>query len=132
MITITSIGQVAEHYDIAVVGAGPAGLAAAARAAELGLSVLLADENPAPGGQIYRAVTTTPVTPRAVLGEDYWKGGALVERLKPTTTAYAPGCTIWSVAPDEAGGFELGLSLSSWRRVRRSGPSRSRAGPCRA
>jgi len=117
MIAIETIGQVAEHYDIAVVGAGPAGLAAAARAAELGLSVLLADENPAPGGQIYRAVTTTPVTPRAVLGEEYWKGGALVDRLRPTKTAYAPGCTIWSVAPDEAGGFELGLSLGGQARL---------------
>ena len=36
--------------------------------------VLLADENPAPGGQIYRAVTTTPVKNRAILGEDYWRG----------------------------------------------------------
>jgi NADPH-dependent 2,4-dienoyl-CoA reductase/sulfur reductase-like enzyme len=117
MITIETIGQVAEHYDIAVVGAGPAGLAAAARAAELGLSVLLADENPAPGGQIYRAITTTPVTLRAVLGEDYWKGGALVDRLRPTNAAYAPGCTVWSVAPDEAGGFELGLSLGGQARL---------------
>ncbi len=117
MIAIETIGQVAEHYDIAVVGAGPAGLAAAARAAELGLSVLLADENPAPGGQIYRAITTTPVTKRAVLGEDYWKGGALVDRLRPTKTAYAPGCTVWSVAPDEAGGFELGLSLGGQARL---------------
>ncbi|AMJ62884.1 NAD(P)/FAD-dependent oxidoreductase [Bosea sp. PAMC 26642] len=117
MITLTAIDQIAEHYDIAVVGAGPTGLAAAARAAELGLSVLLADENPSPGGQIYRAITTTPVTQRGVLGEDYWKGGALVDRLWPTNTAYAPGCTVWSVAPDEVGGFELGLSLGGQARL---------------
>lgn len=117
MITLTAIDHVAEHYDIAVVGAGPAGLAAAARAAELGLSVLLADENPAPGGQIYRAVTTTPVADRSILGEDYWKGGALVTRLERTDTHYAPGCTVWSVAPDEAGGFELGLSLGGQARL---------------
>ncbi|KRD95920.1 FAD/NAD(P)-binding oxidoreductase [Bosea sp. Root381] len=117
MNTIAEIGLLAEHYDIAVVGAGPAGLAAAARAAELGLSVLLADESPAPGGQIYRAITTTPVADRAVLGEDYWKGGALVARLERTEAAYAPGCTVWSVAPDEAGGFELGLSLNGKARL---------------
>lgn len=117
MIAITAIDQLAEHYDIAIVGAGPAGLAAAARAAELGLSVLLADENPAPGGQIYRAITTIPVADKSVLGEDYWKGGALVTRLERTSAAYAPGCTVWSVAPDEAGGFELGLSLGGQARL---------------
>ncbi|KPH73655.1 NAD(P)/FAD-dependent oxidoreductase [Bosea vaviloviae] len=117
MNTLREIGQLAEHYDIAIVGAGPAGLSAAARAAELGLSVLLADENPAPGGQIYRAITTTPVADRSVLGEDYWKGGALVTRLERTSAAYAPGCTVWSVAPDEAGGFELGLSLGGQARL---------------
>lgn len=41
--------------DVLVVGAGPAGIAAACRAAECGRSVLLADENPACGGQIWRA-----------------------------------------------------------------------------
>lgn len=117
MNTLREIGQLAEHYDIAIVGAGPAGLAAAARAAELGLSVLLADENPAPGGQIYRAITTTPVADKSVLGEDYWKGGALVARLERTSAAYAPGCTVWSVAPDEAGAFELGLSLAGQARL---------------
>jgi NADPH-dependent 2,4-dienoyl-CoA reductase/sulfur reductase-like enzyme len=39
---------------VLVVGAGPAGLAAAAAASERGAQVLLVDENPAPGGQIWR------------------------------------------------------------------------------
>lgn len=40
--------------DIAVVGAGPAGVAAACRAAESGARVVLLDENLVPGGQIHR------------------------------------------------------------------------------
>ncbi|MCK6453714.1 MAG: NAD(P)/FAD-dependent oxidoreductase [Alphaproteobacteria bacterium] len=40
--------------DVAVVGAGPAGLAAAAEAAAFGLSVAIVDDNPRPGGQYYR------------------------------------------------------------------------------
>ena len=40
--------------DVAVVGAGPAGLAAAAEAAGHGLSVTLLDDSPLPGGQYYR------------------------------------------------------------------------------
>ena len=37
--------------DIAVLGAGPAGMAAAALAARRGARVVLLDENAAPGGQ---------------------------------------------------------------------------------
>ena len=40
--------------DVAIVGAGPAGIAAACRAAESGARTLLLDEGPAAGGQIYR------------------------------------------------------------------------------
>lgn len=43
-----------EPYDLAVVGAGPAGLAAAVTAAELGLRCALVDAGPRPGGQYYR------------------------------------------------------------------------------
>ena len=42
-------------FDVAVVGAGPAGLAAACRAAESGARVALLDDNPLAGGQIWRA-----------------------------------------------------------------------------
>jgi NADPH-dependent 2,4-dienoyl-CoA reductase/sulfur reductase-like enzyme len=44
-------------YDVVVVGAGPAGLAAASRAAECGRSVAMLDDNPHPGGQIWRAAS---------------------------------------------------------------------------
>ncbi|WP_340563400.1 FAD-dependent oxidoreductase [Streptomyces sp. GSL17-111] len=44
----------AAPYDVAVVGAGPAGLAAAATAADAGLTVALVDDGPRPGGQYYR------------------------------------------------------------------------------
>lgn len=41
-------------FDVAVVGAGPAGMAAAAAASECGLSVVVMDDNPGLGGQIWR------------------------------------------------------------------------------
>ncbi|MFF1905474.1 NAD(P)/FAD-dependent oxidoreductase [Kitasatospora sp. NPDC058218] len=41
-------------YDLAVIGAGPAGLAAAVAAADLGLSCALLDAGPSTGGQYYR------------------------------------------------------------------------------
>lgn len=44
----------APYFDVAVVGAGPAGIAAACSAAESGARVILLDESPRPGGQIWR------------------------------------------------------------------------------
>ena len=46
--------KIANQFDVLVVGGGPAGLAAAAGAAECGLQVGLVDDNPALGGQIWR------------------------------------------------------------------------------
>jgi D-hydroxyproline dehydrogenase subunit alpha len=42
------------RYDVAVVGAGPAGMAAASTAAEAGCRVALVDAGPAAGGQYWR------------------------------------------------------------------------------
>ena len=40
--------------DVAVIGAGPAGIAAAAASAELGARTLVLDEQPTSGGNIWR------------------------------------------------------------------------------
>ena len=48
------------RFDILVVGAGPAGLAAAVTAAESGQRVGLVDDNPAAGGQIWRSGARSP------------------------------------------------------------------------
>jgi NADPH-dependent 2,4-dienoyl-CoA reductase/sulfur reductase-like enzyme len=42
------------HCDVLVVGAGPAGMAAAVAAAQSGAAIAVIDDNPAPGGQIWR------------------------------------------------------------------------------
>ena len=44
--------------DLIIVGAGPAGVSAAIEARAQGLSVLVLDENPAPGGRIWQALDT--------------------------------------------------------------------------
>ena len=43
-----------EHCDVLIVGAGPAGMAAAVAAAPSGASIVVIDDNPVPGGQIWR------------------------------------------------------------------------------
>ena len=50
-------------FDVAVVGGGPAGIAAAATAANAGCKVVLLDDNPAPGGQIWRRGTSASQPP---------------------------------------------------------------------
>jgi NADPH-dependent 2,4-dienoyl-CoA reductase/sulfur reductase-like enzyme len=45
-------------HDLIIVGAGPAGVSAAIEAHAYGLSVLVLDENPAPGGRIWQALET--------------------------------------------------------------------------
>lgn len=48
------------HFDVLVIGAGPAGMAAAATAADCGASVGMVDDNPSPGGQIWRRASDDP------------------------------------------------------------------------
>src|ERR1051326_8855329 len=40
--------------EVVIVGAGPAGMAAAVRASECGARVIVVDDNPVEGGQIWR------------------------------------------------------------------------------
>jgi flavin-dependent dehydrogenase len=68
--------MVAEPVDVAVIGAGPAGLACATRAAQAGLSVVLLDEQETVGGQIYRAIEHSDAQRREILGPDYVAGAA--------------------------------------------------------
>lgn len=105
-----------DAYDIAIVGAGPAGLAAASVAARAGLSTLLLDENPGVGGQIYRAITSTPVKERALLGEDYWAGAALAAEAEASGAEIVTGATVWSLDPT----LELGVSIGGKARMIRA------------
>ena len=50
----------ATSVDIAVIGGGPAGIVAAVTAAESSRDVVLIDDNPKPGGQIWRQGTEAP------------------------------------------------------------------------
>lgn len=85
--------------DLAVIGAGPAGMAAASTAAALGLSTVLLDEQPAPGGQIYRGITEAATATRAVLGADYRHGEALVAALGASEALYRPGSSVFDISP---------------------------------
>jgi NADPH-dependent 2,4-dienoyl-CoA reductase/sulfur reductase-like enzyme len=103
---MTSAHTIGDDYDIAVIGAGPAGLAAATVAAGAGVRTLVVDEQPAPGGQIYRAITRTPLRRRDILGADFWEGESLVRAFQASGAHYAPGTTVWSLSRSR----EIGVS----------------------
>jgi NADPH-dependent 2,4-dienoyl-CoA reductase/sulfur reductase-like enzyme len=111
----------ADMIDLAIVGAGPAGLQAAVTACELGLSAVLLDEGAAPGGQIYRAIETAQVRPprwQALLGEDYVKGGELVRRFRASGADYRPDHAVFDISPDGGLGV-LGPDGARWIEARR-------------
>jgi thioredoxin reductase/bacterioferritin-associated ferredoxin len=96
-----------DNYDVVVIGAGPAGLAAAATAAEAGLSTLLLDENMGPGGQVWRAIVSTPVVERDALGADYWAGADLVRAVRSSGAEIIQRATVWSLDRH----LEIGVSV---------------------
>ena len=100
-----------ETCELAIIGAGPAGMAAATMAARLGVDTVVLDEQLSPGGQIYRAITETPVKHGTVFGDDYWRGLDLVRAFMSGGARYLPGSTVFSVAPRlEDGRREIGIS----------------------
>jgi len=84
--------------EVLVVGGGPAGLAAAASAAEAGARVLLLDERGKPGGQYFKQPAAAPIA--SLEGDRQIAGGRrLIERARRAGVEIHSGATVW-------GGFE--------------------------
>ena len=81
-------------FDLIVIGAGPAGMSATATAAHGGLNVLLLDEQPRPGGQIYRNVGENRSS-RGWLGKEYAAGARFVDALDHPRVTTQFGATVW-------------------------------------
>ncbi len=86
-----------EHHELIVIGGGPAGLAAAASAAQSGVECLLIDEQATPGGQIYRATETIPKQRATLLGPDYQYGRKLVDQFNNSGAGYLLNTTLWNL-----------------------------------
>jgi NADPH-dependent 2,4-dienoyl-CoA reductase/sulfur reductase-like enzyme len=87
-------------YDIAVIGAGPAGMAAAAQAAALGAKTLLLDEQDGPGGQIYRHIEHTTPEQLRVLGKSYEAGQKVLRDLCEAPVEHIRRAAVWMVGKD--------------------------------
>jgi NADPH-dependent 2,4-dienoyl-CoA reductase/sulfur reductase-like enzyme len=94
--------------DLIVIGAGPAGMSAARRAADCGLSVLLLDEQPSPGGQIYRDVERASTLRGDILGRDFTEGLALAQGLARDDITHLRGAVLWQIEEGCRVAFSLG------------------------
>lgn len=98
------------EYDLAVIGAGPAGLAGAVTASELGLSVALLDASGQPGGQYYRHPSPALGATRPEALHHNWPAfAALLRRLAAAEVTHLAGHHVWTVvaAPDAAGSWDV-------------------------
>ena len=98
----------ADRVELAVVGAGPAGIAAAVTAAEAGVETVLLDAQPRPGGQYFRQ------PPEAFRGEAASRhsrhADAALARLAGSTARVLSGVLVWGAFPaSDRSGWELTL-----------------------
>jgi thioredoxin reductase len=85
-------------FDLLIVGSGPAGMSAAIRAAKFGLSVVVADEQSAPGGQIWRAIeANVAARSEKVFGAAYRAGEEVVRRFRASKALYEPNTRVWQI-----------------------------------
>ena len=86
------------RVDLLIIGAGPAGLAAAVTARAHGLSVMCLDDQPGPGGQIWRGIETVAATAHAAaLGPSYRAGSAVAAAFRACGVIYEPGAQLWQL-----------------------------------
>ncbi len=85
------------NADLIIIGAGPAGMSAARRAADAKLSVLVLDEQPAPGGQIYRDVDRASTVRGDILGKDFTDGQTLTKGLQHELITHLKGAVVWQI-----------------------------------
>jgi glycine/D-amino acid oxidase-like deaminating enzyme len=108
-------GREAETWsvDVLVVGAGPAGLSAAAAAGEAGASVTVLDERDSAGGQYMKQLATSHTD--SMPDSQFRAGQALRSRALAAGAVIQTGATVWGgFAADEVTAVQDGRAIT-WR-----------------
>lgn len=86
-----------EERDLVIIGAGPAGLAAAEAAARAKVLATVLDERPHPGGQYFKQLAPSHrfVGPRA-RDRQFASGADLIERVRAAGAEILSSATVWS------------------------------------
>nr|WP_244459931.1 FAD-dependent oxidoreductase [Roseomonas fluvialis] len=85
--------------DVLVVGAGPAGLAAACAAREAGADVIVVDERPSSGGQYFKPLATSMAFAGKPADGQYAEGIAISDRARALGVAIWQGVVVWGAFP---------------------------------
>ncbi|WP_339151957.1 NAD(P)/FAD-dependent oxidoreductase [Streptomyces sp. F41] len=108
-------------FDLAVVGAGPAGLAAAVTAADGGLRVVLIDASERPGGQYFRHAAPGLILARGGKAEHRKRAAfaalsaRLAAHLRDGRITHLPRRHVWTVeGGDPAAGTDRGWDRDYW------------------
>ena len=114
-------------FDLGIVGAGPAGLAAAVTAADLGLRTVLLDIAPRPGGQFYRQPAPGLGARRPQALHHHWRAFAqLARRLRrhigDGTVLQLAEHHVWSVSAVGSAGSSASADSAGWLMHAVSGP----------
>jgi NADPH-dependent 2,4-dienoyl-CoA reductase/sulfur reductase-like enzyme/bacterioferritin-associated ferredoxin len=107
---MTPAANLRASCSVAIVGAGPSGMAAATLAADLGLDAVLIDWASQPGGQLYHAAGAGSPDPPLLPGDEYARGAALIGALSRSGATFVGDAMVVSVVRGQAG-FEIGLAL---------------------
>ena len=86
--------------ELVIIGAGPAGMAAARVAGTLGIDTLVLDEQPSPGGQIFRGIKKANSKLLEVLGPEYVRGYNLITDMDHPSVCVQASTTVWQISDD--------------------------------
>lgn len=94
------------RVELAVVGAGSAGIAAAVAAARAGVETILIDARPQPGGQYFMEARTLSLSKGAALRQAQ---GTVLRELADSPVELLSEALVWGAFPGDDGGWELTL-----------------------
>ncbi len=95
-------------YDLAIVGAGPGGIAAARAASGHGLRVVVIDDQPAAGGQIFRQPVRPALYPPDRFGKKHTAAGTGMARvLGRDGVSHLPGAEVVGLQRRNDAGFTV-------------------------
>ena len=104
-----------DAIDVIVIGASPAGMAAATTAAKGGAKVLVLDDQRTFGGQIYRNVALAGTAEAAFLGDDYMAGQSVIREFCRQDLEFRAKATVWQVTEERQVGYSAPPARSGLR-----------------
>ncbi len=101
-----------EAVDVLIVGAGPAGLAAAGGLAGHGLSIAIADERPDLGGQFFKQLADShSFSDGRSADVQYADGARMIAEVRSSGAKLFLGATVWGIERSESDAYQIVLNI---------------------